>query len=218
MWQWFVYLHRKADDGEPFYVGKGRLKKGVHERAFVTEKRSVLWARTFNKHGRIVEIVASCISDKAAQDIERCLIGEIGRRNLGLGPLVNLTDGGDGHAGLIKPAETLAKLSEHAKKPRGKAWIASMRAARKNGGNGGVVKHGDKLPEKWVQSLSRSKIGDKNPYFGKPSPPSKKVKNLHTGAVYDSISRAAAAEGLSVKALYQWLDGSRLNRSPLVRM
>lgn len=220
MWPHYIYLHRKASNGEPFYIGKGKLRRSMkgYERAHACDHRSAFWGRVVTKHGFIVEIIAHCITDTEAQRLERQLISEYGRKNIGRGPLVNLTDGGDGHAGIIVSAALRALRSKNSRGKRSEAWTASIRASRKNGGNGGVVKRGDKLPEKWMQSLSRSKLGDKNPYFGKPSPPSKKVKNLHTGAIYDSISRAAAAEDLSAKTLYQWLDGSRLNRSPLVRM
>jgi hypothetical protein len=218
MWQHFVYIHRKVSTGEPFYVGKGRLHKGQPWRAHDKCSRNKIWHRTVAKHGLVVEVIMSCVDDKAAQEFERQLIKEIGRRDLGLGPLINLTDGGDGHAGLIIPDHIRRIRSEHAKKPRSQAWIASIRKARKDGGNGGVVKHGDKLPDAWRASLAASKRGKRNPYFGRPSPPSKKVVNQETGIVYDSIARAAAAEGVNAKTLYQYLDGTRPNRTALTRL
>jgi len=46
---------------------------------------------------------------------------------------------------------------------------------------------------------------------------SKSVQNTETGAVYGSIAEAARAEGLNAKTLYQYLDGTRRNLTPLRR-
>lgn len=222
MWRHYVYIHRKASDGSPFYVGKGSLrarqKSQGCERALTHDSRNRAWRNVVAKHGLVVEVVASCADDAIAQSLERKLIAELGRRNAGSGPLINLTDGGDGHAGIIVSDDLRRKRSANAKGPRSDAWVQSIRRARKNGGNGGVVKRGDKLPENWRSSLATGKLGEKNPYFGKPTPVSKKVINTVTGAVYDSIARAAEAEGVNAKTLYQYLDGARPNRTPLARL
>ena len=219
MWMHYVYIHRRASDGEIFYVGKGTAtKRKGHQRAYDLKSRNLYWRRVAKKHGVVVEIIASCESDKEAQTQEIRLIAEIGRLDLGTGPLVNMTDGGEGQAGLIISDELRRKRSINSSGKRSAEWVKSIRAARKNGGNGGVVKFGDKLPESWVANLAAAKVGDKNPYFGKPSPPSKKVRNAKTGAIYDSIARAAAAEGIGLKALYQYLDGTRRNKTPLMRV
>lgn len=154
MWRFFVYIHRKADDGEPFYVGKGARA----DRATAKIGRNVAWKRIVAKHGFTVETFACCIDDKAAQEVERALIARLGRRHLGTGPLVNMTEGGDGHAGLPVSEETRRKRSENAKRPRSEAWIKSMRAARKGGGNGGVVKKGDRLPAAWRAAISAGRL------------------------------------------------------------
>ena len=222
MWRHYVYIHTRPDTGEPFYVGKGtarkRKKSPDFERAYCRDSRNTHWRRVVAKHGLAVEIIAMFKTDAAAQLFEIALILEIGRVDLGSGPLVNLTDGGDGHAGRIFSEAEIKRLSDLARRPRTGAWIASIRRARKNGGNGGVVKHGDKLPPSWVASLARGKLGAKNPWFGKPSPVSKKVINRETGTIYDSIARAAAAEGIAPGALYSYLDGSRHNPTRLARL
>ena len=216
MWQHFIYLHRKASTNEPFYVGKGRLHKGTWDRAHAHDSRSLAWRRTVAKHGLLVEIVASCATDKVAQEIERLWISEIGRRDLGLGTLVNLTDGGDGHAGLIQSPETLHKRSINASRRRSQAWVSSIRAARKNGGNGGVVKRGDKLPQSWKDNIAATKLGADNPMFGRTGekhPNSKRVINIATGEQYPSVTRAAAVLGLRMQTLHNMLTGFRKNHT-----
>jgi len=58
-----------------------------------------------------VEIVAQGLSTYETKLLEMKLIKFYGRRNLGEGTLVNLTDGGDGGLGVIVSKETRAKLS-----------------------------------------------------------------------------------------------------------
>lgn len=214
MWRHYVYIHRKADSGEPFYVGKGSLRRSmaVYERAESRSSRSKWWHRVVAKHGITIEVVAMCADDAEAQRQERCLIAEVGRA-----ALVNLTDGGDGHAGIVPSAEMRRKRSENAKRPRTEAWVASIRRAREGGGNGGVVKIGGRLPASWRANIAAGKRGAKNPWHGKPSPPSKAVVNTSTGTTYPSVARAAAAEGINPKTLYQYLDGTRPNCTNLAR-
>jgi len=106
----YVYLHRRATDGEPFYVGKGKGK-----RARSRHNRSDWWRSVVDKHGYFVEIVVSDVQEWYACELECELIALYGRRDLGDGPLVNLTDGGDGAVRLAP--ETLKRIAE---KNRGK--------------------------------------------------------------------------------------------------
>lgn len=222
MWRHYVYIHRKESDNTPFYVGKGTRHRSEStrklQRAYAIHPRNNHWKGTVKKYGLIVEIVMHCFSDEEARNQEVLLIKAIGRLDLGEGPLVNKTDGGDGHGGLFVSKELREKRSINSRGPRSPAWIASMRAARKNGGNGGVVKLGDTLPASWVANLAAAKMGDKNPRFGKPGLRRKRVRNTATGVVYESIEVAALAEGVNPKTLYQYLDGTRYNKTPLTRV
>jgi hypothetical protein len=217
MWRHYVYIHRRADDNRVFYVGKGTLRADARvqncERARDSFSRNYRWHRVFAKHGVNVEILASFATDADACEYECALIAHYGRKNL-----VNLTDGGDGCVGIKVTAETRAKLSVLARKPRTDAWVTSIRAARKNGGNGGVVKYGDKLPDAWRANLSASKIGTNNPMYGKTGaahPNSRKVIDRATGEIYDSVQIAADALGYKMKTLYNWLSGHRPNTTTL---
>ena len=219
-WRHYVYIHYKATNNEPFYVGKGSAHRGSskveYERAYVKD-RGAHWKNVEKKYGRIVEIIASCPTDEEAQRLERQLIFEIGRLDLGTGSLINRTDGGDGCAGIIVSKEARKKLRDQMlNNPVTPEWRAKMVATRKkNGGNGGVIKKGDKLPESWRKNIAKKKVGILNPQFGKVSPQAKKVKNINTGVVYDSIARAAEGEGIAdVFFLYSCLSGNRRNVFP----
>lgn len=93
----YIYIHRRADDGQVFYVGKGREK-----RSRSTYRRTPRWRRTVAKHGLIVELVAFFWTEQDAFSHERELIAEY--RSTGA-PLCNLTDGGDGPSGYKQTEE-----------------------------------------------------------------------------------------------------------------
>ena len=95
-----VYIHRKATNGEVFYVGAGTEERANKKSPSV---RSVCWTKTFKKHGVTVEIVRKGLSAEEAFGIEEELIELIGRKDKGLGTLVNRNDGlaGGGGRGLL---------------------------------------------------------------------------------------------------------------------
>lgn len=101
----YVYLHRKKTTGEVFYVGKG-----TRWRAGNKVQRNIFWKRVVKKHGLIVEIVERNIQEWYALELERDLIAYYGRRDIGTGCLVNLTDGGEGSSGYKHTKNSLFKL------------------------------------------------------------------------------------------------------------
>jgi len=93
-------------DYEPFYIGKGLGDRCLYHlsenslrinrnRLFINKLKKIL-----NEHlSPIIVKVYKNISEKEALVKEKYLIKNIGRRNLNLGPLCNLTDGGEGISG-----------------------------------------------------------------------------------------------------------------------
>lgn len=213
MWRHYVYVHRRADTGQVFYIGKGTARKQFYERAFSLESRNKWWHRIVAKHGLKVEIFASCQADQEAQRIERALIAEHGR-----GRLVNLTAGGDGSCGLVISEASRQKRSLLAKRPRSAAWVASIKTSRKKTGNCGVVRLGDKLPESWRKAISAGQRGPNN-YMrgrtGRQAPYRREVRDGATGHIYQTVSLAADALGLKMKTLYNMLSGHRPNSTSL---
>lgn len=100
----YIYVHRKATTREIFYVGKGKKR-----RAYEGERNN-FWRKVVKKHGIVVEILEIGYQEWYAHEREVELIALYGRRDIGLGPLVNLTDGGEG---VSNPGpETRNKMSE----------------------------------------------------------------------------------------------------------
>lgn len=106
--EFYIYTSWHHDTGYPvcFYVGKGSKSRVSSERG-----RSVFWWRVANKHGYTNVVVKSELTETEAFELERSLIKSIGRRDLGMGTLVNMTDGGEGASGHVLSDETKAKMS-----------------------------------------------------------------------------------------------------------
>ena len=94
-----VYLHRRTDNGEIFYVGIGKGDRPYHR-----SKRNRFWKAIADK-GYTIEIIYENVSWDEACRIERELIKKYGRRDLGLGNLTNMTDGGEGNQNMIYTPE-----------------------------------------------------------------------------------------------------------------
>jgi hypothetical protein len=101
-----VYQHRRKDTNEVFYIGIGKSK----DRAYQKGLRNPHWYSVVDKVGYEVDILIEGLSWEDACVVDSGLISDYGRSDLGLGPLVNMTDGGDGTLGIVDtPERRLAK-------------------------------------------------------------------------------------------------------------
>lgn len=161
MWRHYVYLHRKATDGSVFYVGKGTERNGrttpLYSRSRDHKKRNRYWVRSAAKYGLIVEIHAMCIDDEASQELEKALIATYGKAANG-GQLCNMTDGGDGHAGLSPSEETRRKVSDANK--GAKRTLAQRMAISK-------AQKGVKNSKEQNEAHSRRMSGAGNHWYGR---------------------------------------------------
>jgi NUMOD3 motif len=123
------------EDGTPYYVGKGRGKRAYR-----------------NGCPDCARIVVQEWPDEfTAFEEEKRLIAQYGRKDLGTGILINLTDGGEGPSGSIPSPETRKKMSD--------------------------IRKGRKLSEKTLQKLREFRqvnptrnFGENNGMFGKTRP------------------------------------------------
>jgi hypothetical protein len=95
---------------EPFYVGKGKAKRPLYH----LSESLLEWDTTNNKYNRwkkakirkihketntFIWAIADARSEENALKTEIAVIAAIGRKDLNKGPLINLTDGGEGSSG-----------------------------------------------------------------------------------------------------------------------
>jgi hypothetical protein len=86
-----VYQHRRKDNNEVFYIGIGKTINRAYSYG-----RNPHWNQIADNVGYEIDILINGCSWNDACEIEKGLIKEYGRKDLGLGSLVNMTDGGDG--------------------------------------------------------------------------------------------------------------------------
>jgi hypothetical protein len=110
----YVYAHKRKDTGEVFYVGIASDKKS-HQRAKDKRLRSEFWKSYTKRHPYAIEITHDNIIWEEACAIEQYLIAFYGRRDLGKGPLLNLTDGGDGAPGVTVKEHSRKLISDKLK-------------------------------------------------------------------------------------------------------
>lgn len=173
-----VYKHTKPN-GELFYVGIGVYKK----RAYSKHGRNRYWHNTVNKYGYNVEILFSDISYNEAKSIESYLIKYYGRKDLGLGSLVNMTDGGEGSL----------NMNEEERRKRSKRLTAYNK-------------------EKKDYSFTQSKEYKENMSKATLNKGCKRIINTQTGKIYNSQKDASKDLGYSVSYLSEILNGKKPNK------
>lgn len=176
-----IYKHSKPN-GEIFYIGIGHKKRPKSKSG-----RSKHWHNIVNKYGYEIEIIHENLNWELACEIEIHLIAYYGRKDLGLGNLINLTDGGDGTNGYFHKKESKIKMSLN----NSKCWINRKHT----------------LETKKLMSEHSKGIYNGN---------SKKVINTKTGEIYNSVREASEKNEISYPALKRRLSNITKNNTNLI--
>lgn len=107
MSDFYVYAYLRKD-GTPYYIGKGKGNRAWSKNQ--NEKRKLP-----KDESRIV-ILHSNLTEQRSFELECELILHYGRKDLGTGILINLTDGGEGLSGAVFSDEHKKGISEGRKK------------------------------------------------------------------------------------------------------
>lgn len=166
-------------DYEPFYIGKGheeRIDDHIREAILIENKNVTINKNNFPgvnlyKVNKILKIkeetgkdpitlkIKFNLEEKESFSLEKLCIKAIGRYDLGLGPLTNLTDGGDGPSGAIMSEEAKKKMSESRK---GRIpWNKGVKNC---------------FSEETMKVILENSIGENNPNYGKHLSDSNKKK------------------------------------------
>lgn len=105
-------------DYEPFYIGKGSGYR-INAHFYPSNLKSINYKnskiKNLFKEGLkpIIRILSNNLNEESAYEIENKLVSTIGRSNIKMGPLCNLTDGGKGALNLqnIKKRKKVYKFS-----------------------------------------------------------------------------------------------------------
>lgn len=102
-----VYFHINPVKREVFYVGIG-----IERRPYSDRNRNKYWHNIVNKYGYNVVIIEKGLTLEEAFKRERFYIKLIGRKDLKLGTLVNMTNGGEGSDGYKHNEEAVIKMKK----------------------------------------------------------------------------------------------------------
>lgn len=167
---------------EPFYIGKGtksRYKNTLKDKT-AFKKNKIDKLKRNNIDIITIKVIENITNDDAII-FEKELISLIGRRDLKEGPLVNMTNGGDGRLNSSPSEETKRKISKN-RKGKGIGWkhnnetLKIMSDIQSGEGNGF---YGKTHTHKTKEAQSIRVAGDKHPMFGK----------NHTKEVIDKIRK-----------------------------
>jgi hypothetical protein len=180
-----VYQHLKPN-GQVFYVGIGKEKS----RAYSKCNRSKYWKNYIKNCEYEVQILKSDLNWNDACELEKILISHYGRKDLGTGFLINMTNGGDGTYGLIMSEESNIKRK--------------------------LAMSGRTFTKEHVQKLRNKKLGTiqtKEQKINRGIYKSKQIINTKTNEIYNSVLELSIILNVKVKTLQKKLNGQLKNNT-----
>ena len=188
--QFYAYIYRDPSrKNEPIYVGKGqgRRARSHLKRADMHPFTQRLQLMKANGIEPIIQILP-CESEELAFLAEEEAIDKFGRKDLGRGTLLNLTDGGEGASN--PSAETRTKLSAVKKGENnpffGKSHSADARAKLSEVNKGeNNPNFGKSASSDTRQKQSSAQRGENHPMYGKS--PSADTRQKQSSAQKDKV-------------------------------
>jgi hypothetical protein len=181
MKKYYVYIHFRATDKTPFYVGISNSVK--YKRAYNMVVRSDEWKKISKKEGVIVFIHSDDLTKKDALAKETELIKKYGRIDKNTGTLCNKNDGGCGHFNPSK--EYLIKRSDMFKGEKNPNYGKKMSKEQKIKISETMLSKKMKRP---MPEYQKNKISESNKGKVKNA---KEIINTQTNKVFSSIKECS---------------------------
>lgn len=229
----YVYRHIRNDTNEIFYIGIGSTS--LFKRAYSKHNRNNYWKNIVKFTDYTVEILIEDIDWLTACEKEIEFIKLYGRKDLKLGTLVNMTDGGEGAIGYIfsdivkkKHSERMSGENHHfygKKFTKEHCKKISDSSKGKGLGENNIFygkKHtlesklkisnthkGKKISDYQLKTLSIRMTRGKHPL-------AKLILDNETGIFYDCIRDAADVKNINYGTLNGFLKGKYKNKTSFI--
>jgi hypothetical protein len=208
----YIYAHINPLNGIPFYIGKG---KG--NRAYTKQSRSKWWLNTVNKYGFDVILLEEQLFELEAFVKETYWIKRIGRKDLNIGSLINMSFGGEGNSGRVFSEEHKLKIKLNHKGMLGKKTSEETKEKIRNKNKNRV------FTQDWKNKISQSKKGTKTWNKGisndkiklGDNPRAKKVIDSKTNTIFSCAKEASLVLGINYTNLVSSLNNKRKNKTNL---
>lgn len=148
----YLYRHIRKDTNEVFYIGVSCKNDNRYKRAKEKNNRNPLWNNVVAKTEYDVEIVLEGLTDEILYKKEIEFIKLYGRKDLGTGTLVNMSDGGEVHSRKKLTQEHKANIGK-AGKGRKHSQETKLKISESN--------KGKIMSEEAKEKIRQSKIGKK---------------------------------------------------------
>lgn len=204
-----IYRHIRLDTNEVFYIGIGKKSK----RSKSKSGRNRYWLNVVKKTPYEVQVLKNNLSYSEACELEQILISYYGRKDLGLGKLVNLTDGGDTSIGYKCLEDTRIKIGSA---NRGNVYSSEVNSKK---GRTGSWRHtlgqkvwnkGIKMDEFFKNKIRKPKSNTDNHFK------SRIVLNTENGIYYKNIKEASESINMKYGTLRSKLQGKVFNNTNLI--
>jgi hypothetical protein len=217
--QYYLYRHIRLDTNEVFYVGIGKRAKDdsynplSFNRACTKKGRNKYWTNIITKTEYEIDIILECDTAAEIKEKEVEFIKLYGRKDLGLGTLVNFTNGGDGVNGVIRTKETRKKLSDSKKgvfnpqfgKVHSKEWSELMSKKMSGEGNPNYKKSLSKKQKEINRQAQLGRKQSQETIQKRVVKLNKKVISNITGIEYESIKEAAFSNNIPYRTMSRWV-------------
>ncbi|MGR9056077.1 NUMOD3 domain-containing DNA-binding protein [Rhizobium leguminosarum] len=187
MSDFYVYAWSRPDTGSIFYIGKGRGRRAHSISGRSRHFLNIVGKLRLSGLSPKVDFIAVGLSESDAFSMERECIAMHGRLDIGSGSLVNLTDGGEGVAGIIMTEIHRAGISRGR---TGKRHTDETREKLRE------AKLGRSLSDEHKKNISLAQIGSKHSATSKA-----KIGAAHKGKVISAEHKGRIVAKLSGRKL-----------------